>query len=188
MTTLYLRMARVKNNVIMRGLSGNFNKQIVFKQYGKVTVASSYPDMSKVIPSEKQKDEKFKFRMAMAFAKRELADPKLKAEYKSKVKGMQRPHNVAVSDFYNPPIIGEIQILKSLIKITAWDDFKVVSVSAELYNSAGILLEKGSAEEKSFRGWEYIVIGTYDSLTGGKLVVKAKDKPGNVTVKEIIFP
>lgn len=182
-------MARVKHNVITKGISGNFGKQIVFKQYGKSTVVSSYPDMTNVIPSEKQTNEKLKFRMAMAFAKRELKNPAVKEAYKKKAKGMQRAHNVAVSDYYNPPIIGDVKIETNhgdpLIKIVAWDDFQVVSVEVEWFDGEGVLIETGLAEEKQSNFWECVTKEKSAFELGTKLIVKAKDRPGNVTVKEI---
>jgi disulfide oxidoreductase YuzD len=39
----------------MKLVSGQMNKEIVFKQYGDKTVISKYPDMSKRVLSPKQK-------------------------------------------------------------------------------------------------------------------------------------
>ncbi len=43
------------NKSIFFKLSGQLNKELVFKQYGDITVVSKYPDMSKRILSDKQK-------------------------------------------------------------------------------------------------------------------------------------
>jgi hypothetical protein len=43
------------NKSIFFKLSGQLNKELVFKQYGDVTVVSKYPDMSKRVLSPKQK-------------------------------------------------------------------------------------------------------------------------------------
>ena len=53
-------MARIHSNIITQGLSGQIGQQVVFKRYGKKTVVSRYPDMSKVKPSKKQKKEQMK--------------------------------------------------------------------------------------------------------------------------------
>lgn len=68
-------MAKVKNNIITQGLSGKLNKLIVFKTRNNKTFVSRYPDMSKVVPTEKQKLEKSRFAQAVAYAKAVLADP-----------------------------------------------------------------------------------------------------------------
>jgi hypothetical protein len=44
----------ISNNMLVKLLSGQMNKEIVFKQYGDKTVVSKYPDMSKRILSPKQ--------------------------------------------------------------------------------------------------------------------------------------
>ncbi|NJK85253.1 MAG: hypothetical protein HC906_04085 [Bacteroidales bacterium] len=95
-------MARLKRNIITSGISGSIGKQIVFKQYGDITIISAYPDMSRVKPSESQKNERKKFGSAMAYAKRILKDPSIKAAYAEKTKGLQKIHNIAVSDFIIP--------------------------------------------------------------------------------------
>jgi hypothetical protein len=43
------------NKSIFFKLSGQLNKELVFKQYGDTTVVSKYPDMSKRVLSPKQK-------------------------------------------------------------------------------------------------------------------------------------
>jgi hypothetical protein len=73
-------MARVKNNILIQGLSGALNKQVVFKTRNKKTFVSRYPDMSKVIPSEKQVKEKSRFARAVEYAQSVLADPIKKQE------------------------------------------------------------------------------------------------------------
>lgn len=72
-------MARVKKNVVTYGLSGNIDKQIVFKTRNGKTFTSAYPDMSKVVPSEKQLAEKSRFAAAVQYARSVLADPVKKA-------------------------------------------------------------------------------------------------------------
>src|SRR3989442_106330 len=44
----------ISNNILLKLLSGQMNKEIVFKQYGDKTVLSKYPDMSKRVLSPKQ--------------------------------------------------------------------------------------------------------------------------------------
>src|SRR5882672_6371039 len=44
----------ISENLLLKKLSGHLGRQIVFKQYGDVTVVSKYPDMSKRKLSPKQ--------------------------------------------------------------------------------------------------------------------------------------
>ena len=71
-------MARVKDNITTQGLSGNINKQIVFKTRGYTTFTDRYLDRSKVVPTEKQLLQKSRFAKAVAYAKAIIANPEKK--------------------------------------------------------------------------------------------------------------
>jgi len=62
------------------------------------TVLSAFPDMSNIIPSEGQKAQRLSFKEAQILAFQMLADPEVKAFYKERCEGRQRPHNVLISE------------------------------------------------------------------------------------------
>lgn len=181
-------MAEVKSNIITQGMSGAIGKQIVFKRYGNRTIVSAMPDMSKVVKSKKQKAENSKFSNAIAYARSQMADPVSKAEYKAKAQGMQKPHNIAIADFYNAPEIRSINtnniLTTQTITIHATDDFKVTDVLVEVYDMEGLLLEQGHAIEKTQWFWEYKITFSIATHQGLRLLVSAFDKPGNKTTQE----
>jgi hypothetical protein len=182
-------MARVKGNILTTGISGTINKQIIFKQYGENTVVSNYPDMSKVVPSAKQKAEKTRFALAMDFASQQMKDPALKAAYKAKAKGMQRAHNVAVKDYYNKPTIEEIILngfsgkIGDTIEIIAFDDFKVAQVTVQFVNEDGEILQSGTAKQQSELNWIFTLSANIQNVA--KIIATAKDLPGNSESKII---
>ena len=45
----------ISNNLLMSGVTGAINKEVVFRRVGKKTIISAYPDMSKRKLSPKQK-------------------------------------------------------------------------------------------------------------------------------------
>ena len=49
----------VSDNLLLKELSGQIGKELVFKQYGDKTVVSKYPDMSrrKLSPAQRQVNE-----------------------------------------------------------------------------------------------------------------------------------
>lgn len=179
----------------MEGLFGAVNKQLVLKQYGKITVISSYPDMSRVVKSDKQKKENKRFREAMAYAKLQMADPVAKAGYQAKVKGLQKAINIAIADFYHPPEISKVDLSNwkgrggDVITIYATDDFRVEKVEAEITDSNGVLLESTAARQITAIKWECFLQKGY---AGGQLHIKisAWDRPGNMAVwqGEIVLP
>lgn len=184
-------MAKIKKNILLQGLSGTLNKQLVLKQYNNITVISSYPDMTRVIKSEKQKTENRRFREAVAYARSQMADPVSKAEYKAKARGLQKPHNIAIADFYCPPEIKSLDITalsgrkNDQIIIHAIDDFKVVRVEVTVQNEAGELLETGEARQLSKWKWEYRLQLPYETMSGFVITASAWDKPGNRAEKEV---
>ena len=185
-------MVKVKKNLLLTGLVGALNKQFVLKQYGSVTVISAYPDMSKVVKTDKQRKENHKFRQAMAYARSQMADPVSKAEYKAKAKGLQKPHNVAMADFYHPPEIKNIDLTgfhgqkNDVIIIHAIDDFKVVRVTVSISDSKGTVLETGEALQLTKWKWKYKVENEYDTADTLQMTATAWDKPGNMARAEIL--
>jgi len=70
-------MAISKNNLVTETLSGKVGN-IIFKNYNNKTVISKYPDMSKVVKTDKQKENQLRFKAAQAYAKSILSDPERK--------------------------------------------------------------------------------------------------------------
>jgi hypothetical protein len=92
-------MARVKDNIITQGLSGNIDKQIVFKTRGKTTFTARYPDMSKVVSSKKQLAEKSRFAKAVEYAKAILANPIKKIEVAAYTPKGKLVYHQAIKDY-----------------------------------------------------------------------------------------
>lgn len=68
------------NSLFLKGMRGTINKELVFKQYGNQTVAAKYPDMSKVVRSEKQLKNNELMREANAIARAVMKDEGLKRD------------------------------------------------------------------------------------------------------------
>ena len=101
-------MARVNNNVVVDGLLGTLGNQIVFKRdkAGR-TIVSKKPEFGPDrVFSEAQKAQQGRFREAMAYAK-EVA--RREPVYAELAEGTPRTaYNVAVSDWFNPPVVEEV--------------------------------------------------------------------------------
>ena len=70
----------ISNSLLLKNLSGQLGKQVVFKQYGDKTVVSKYPDMSKRKFSPKQKQLQNTLADANYHTRTILADKQLKME------------------------------------------------------------------------------------------------------------
>ena len=102
-------MATTKNNVIVKGASGKFGRQIVFSQRAGKTIMSK-PPVRTAPPTTKQKEQQAKFARAAAYAKNALLDPSLKADYTAEAKKRQdvSAYNMAMTDYLRPPVITNV--------------------------------------------------------------------------------
>jgi len=185
-------MATTKNNVIVKGASGKFGRQIVFSQRAGKTIMSK-PPVRTAPPTPKQIQQQEKFAKAATYAKNALLDPTLKEAYTLEAKKRQdvSPYNMAVTDYLRPPQItnvdhsaytGDTSDQKIIIEVA--DTFKVVSVKVKITAANNSPLEEGSATLVKGK-WEYTTTANNATLTGTKITLTATDRPGNNTTKEI---
>ncbi len=92
-------MARVKNNILTQGTSGQINKQLVFKTYGDKTFITRYPNMTKVKFNDNQKAEQSLFGEAVLYAHSIIKDPEKKAAFKATLEPGRKVFNAAISAF-----------------------------------------------------------------------------------------
>lgn len=73
-------MTKVRKNELLKGWSGTFGNQIVFKNYGDKIVVSAKPKRNpNEVFSEKKKQAILKFKQASEFAKSVMANEEKKA-------------------------------------------------------------------------------------------------------------
>lgn len=189
-------MARVINNPLLRGASGKLGETHVYKRLPNGMVVMANAPAARRSISEKQKANSERFKQAASYAKRQMADPDLKAEYKKGVTyNKSTPYRVALTDYLNAPVVHYIKAfgytgaVSDLISIKATDDFRVTSVNVEIINSQGIVLEKGSAEKNPRKRhlWKYRTTVVNAQVAGTKIKVVAFDMPQNRTEKEMVL-
>lgn len=73
---------RPGNSLLLGFIRGAIGKEYVVKRYGNRRIITKYPDLSNVIPSAKQVENRSRFKEAVAFAKKVMADRELTAEIK----------------------------------------------------------------------------------------------------------
>lgn len=180
-------MAESKNNIITHGLSGKVGDILVFSQRNGKTIVSKTPQ-KKAITSDKVKEQMGKFQQATIYAKAALQDASLKDQYAQQAarkKGVTA-YNVAVADMLQAPKIEQIDLsgytgqIGDTIRVRAYDDFKVASVTVHIYNADGSLVEEGNAVENGL-DWVYTATQMNADLSGDKIVVRATDIPNNLT-------
>jgi hypothetical protein len=180
-------MAKVKDNVMVKGFSGTIGKQLTFRQIGGKTFVSNYQKAPSVPATEKKLAAQTRFGVATAYARKAVKDPDLKAMYQAAVKGGQRAFNVAIADALHAPVVESIQAENyhghpgDQIIIGAKDDFKVTAVAVSIFNKAGEIIEEGDAfiQNDEEMKWLYKVQQENPGLAGSKIIAVATDLPGN---------
>lgn len=75
-------MAKVKDNILAKGMKGSIGKEVVYRTTRNGTFACKYPDMSGVIPSKNQTKGRARFAEAVKFGQSVMKDPEKSAKYK----------------------------------------------------------------------------------------------------------
>jgi hypothetical protein len=179
----YIDMAKVRNNIVIHGLSGSLGDQLVVRQdkAGRTIVGTS-PSFDPNRPfSDAQKEVHEKFREATSYAK----EAKGNAAYADKAEGTPKtPYNVAVADWFHAPEVSEVDAsawhgqIGQVIRIKAVDDVQVTQVNVVITDAAGVVLEQGPATQADGHWWTYTTTAT--AADGARIVASARDLPGNL--------
>ncbi|WP_207422989.1 hypothetical protein [Desertivirga brevis] len=97
---------------------GHVEGIVVIKHWRGRTVITTFPDMSRVVYSEKQKAEQKRFAEAVAYAKSIIRDPQRKAAYQAKLPRGKKVFNAAIADYMRGRIdeednssgLGQVQV------------------------------------------------------------------------------
>lgn len=167
-------MAKVRKNPIVQGVSGKFGGQVVFRHLrdGR-TILCSVPDFSRRVLSEGQNAHHARFKEGAAYAK---SAAKTEPIYTQLAAGtMKNAYNVALADFFHPPVIHSVERVDGVVYIHASDDVMVTSVSVTVFDNDESVFEKGDAvQEDDSERWKYVPQFT------GRILVEARDLAGNV--------
>jgi hypothetical protein len=176
-------MAKVRNNIVIQGLSGSLGDQLVVKldKSGRTIVGVSPTFDPNRTYSEAQLEQQSQFREAAGYAK----DAKTQAIYIEKAKDTPRsPANVAMADWFHAPEILEVDVsawhgaVGQVIRIKAIDDVKVTQVNVAITDSAGTVLEQGQAVDAGSLWWHYTTTAT--APENPRIVATARDLPGHI--------
>jgi hypothetical protein len=173
-----MTMAKVINNIFVRGLSGQVGGQFVIRRLrdGRTIVCKS-PDFSSRKLSEAQKEHHRRVKAAAAYARSASRSNPLYAQLAEGT--MKNAYNVAFGDWFHPPVIERLGWYGTAIRIWATDDVQVAGVQVLVLDENGEILEQGAAVQGRGDWWEYI------PAAAGKVVVEARDLPGNKVQAEL---
>lgn len=101
-------MARVKDNLITSGLQGMLGDQLIFRTVNGRTIVSTKPKKPEVPPSPKQLAQRALFKLAREWAKEQLQDAELAAEWKAKCVGNQSALSLLIGEYTRRKKAGEL--------------------------------------------------------------------------------
>lgn len=148
-------MAILQTNSLVKGFSGSIGK-LVLKQVGGKTILSTAPKPSGK-QSEKQRQNRLKFKAASAYAKHILTDPQKKAYYLQKAKkfNLTNAYTAVIKDYMSK---GEITAIDTSgykgnagdkIKVKVFKKhFKINKVRVAICNEHGRFLMNALAVKK----------------------------------------
>lgn len=181
-------MAKVKKNVVMKGLSGTLADQVVVKQdkAGRTIIAVKPTFREDRVFSEAQQEQIEAFKEATQYAK---VAAKTEAVYAEKAEDTPRSgYNVAIADWFHEPEVDEIDLsgwtgqVGESIRIKALDDVKVERVTVMIVDEADVLIEQGTAAQEAGQedGLWWVYTTTQAASGQPKVIAIAQDLPGNI--------
>ena len=168
-------MAKVENNVIVRGMSGSIGNLVFRQMKDGSTWVSVAPDFSRRKFSKGQKSHQSRFKEAASYAR---GAAKAQPIYAELARGTTKnAYNIALSDWFNPPVIHRMERREGRILVDATDNVLVTRVRVTVLDEEGKTLEQGEAMQQGSKTgwWEYVIHAE------GKIVAEAWDLAGNKT-------
>jgi len=185
-------MAVSYNNVITRNYSGRVG-DIILKNYKGKSVMTKRPDCSKVIKSARQLEINGKFKKAVKVGQFVIKNQESSDFYKRKRPDMD-PYHAAISDYMSRPVIERVDVNGyqglpgNVVTVSVWDKWGIEGVDMVIFNSLGEVIECGAAIPRQFSGnmeWDYITTVENVDYKSSRILVRAKDRPGNVVETEV---
>ena len=99
-------MAKITENLLVKGARGNLGKQYVYKTRGSRTFIARMPVVNKdAVPTEKQSEVRESFGEASMYAQGAMSSPDLKKQYEKKATDGATAFNIAFRDFLKAPVV-----------------------------------------------------------------------------------
>jgi hypothetical protein len=174
-------MAKMQGNPILQGLSGSLGNQLYFRRLrdGR-TIVCARPDFSRRKLSAGQKAHHERFKAASAYAKAAAQTQPIYAQLAAGT--LKTAYNVALSDWFHPPVIHKVELRDGTVRIWASDDVLVAQVTVTILDEQRTVVQQGSAVQVKPDWWNFTPTPL---IAGGcKVVVEAQDLAGNGTRSE----
>ncbi|HSL28075.1 MAG TPA: hypothetical protein VK900_02650 [Anaerolineales bacterium] len=178
-------MAKVFNNIFVRGLRGAVGDQFVIRRTrsGKTIVANMPVFDENRVFTEAQLAHQSAFQQASAYAKASKKNPLYMERAKAR---NSTSYNMAIADWFGKPAILGIDP-GQVIQVRAQDDTRVTRVQVTLHEN-GTLLEQGDALQYDDLTWIYTPAMDLSSRPGLQVEAKAFDTARNTASMSCPLP
>jgi hypothetical protein len=175
-------MTKVILNGTIKGLRGKLGN-LIFRQMpdGTTVVTMAQPKMNsrqkkraRLKRSPAQKAHNSRFREAVSYARAAQVKP-LYVDLAA-VTPMKTAYNLALRDWWEPPVIHRVERREGYIRVEATDNIMVSRVRVSILDEAGQLLETGEGTRGEGDCWEFT-----SEAQGKTIIAEAWDLPGHVT-------
>ena len=134
------------------------------------TILCVKPDFSRRKLSEGQQAHHGRFREGAAYVRDAAKSEPVYAELAAGT--MKTAYNIALADWFHPPVIHRVELQDGTVRIRASDDVCVAQVTVTILDETGNVVQQGPAVQAQPKWWDFTP--TLPLLSGYKVVVEAK--------------
>ncbi len=183
-----------KNDILLQMYMDGKLPNAVLRQHRNKLLVTRKPKFTNYQATDKQINNRKKFRLAANFAKSVEADPSLKKAYQLFTKEDQTVYTLAIKDYMQGPriqgwdISGYHRRKGDSIFIKASDNVCVTRVMCRIFNVFGLLIEENDAHyQPDIEKWEYKLQKNHTISRAAGFHFKAWDLAGNSTIQKVRF-
>lgn len=178
-------MAKIDMNAVTQHMRGKLG-DVVFRRRGERVYATLRPrvGIQTITPAVAQ--TRLRFRQAVNYANAATRNPSAAAFYAEQAeKRGKNAFALAVGDFFNPPVVDEIdvrgyhRVAGGKISVLARDDSGVVSVMVTITDLTTAAVVESGAALLSDGYWVYTATTAASATHPLEITVTATDRPGN---------
>jgi hypothetical protein len=147
-------MAKAANNIVLHGVRGKLGGIAIRQMRDGSIRLSAKPDFSNRRFSSAQKDHQNRFKQASAYARQAAKTQPLYAELAARRMG--KAYNIALSDWFNPPVVHRIERIENTIRVEASDNVMVTRVQVTILDEQGRTMEQGEGVRGEGDWWKYV--------------------------------
>lgn len=176
----------------MTGARGMLGNVVVYRQFRGQTLLCNRPEKRNTITPHQQR-MKTRFLEAVAFAKKQIADPVTKALYQPGPESrFTSAYAAALADYLKRPVIDDVDVSNykgkegDAIVVKATDVAQTLTVMVTVVDTNNSVVEQGEAIPTLFtQGYVFKANKRHDLIKGCTMLITVRDRPGNVVHREL---